>query len=195
MCMSSAKHSYKLTRTTVLSDGSLTQKLIVPKATSLLYLLQTFCINDALLFCLLMSNEIYFDKKKKKLMKVKTFSLFILDSFRSICTFKQLSLTCLMDARALHKCFHVQIEWLFHFHFVLTLNKINFHFWENTLCLNRQWHKKGSEGFPQREAKNKNKNKKVLSGHTLWAVVLVQDDFLTIMKALKKETNAGAQTD
>lgn len=120
---------------------------------------------------------------KNQKMKVKILVLLILDSFRIVFVFKQLILTCLMDAQALHKCCHVQTEFLFHFHLALTLNRISFHFWENTLCFNWQWDKKGSACFPQKEAK---KNAWVSFGSTFSAIALVQDAFLTLRKHQKR---------
>lgn len=51
---------------------------------------------------------------KKKKQKVKPLVLVIFDSFRIVWDFlfefKQLSLTSLMDAQALHKSFHIETE-------------------------------------------------------------------------------------
>lgn len=91
--------------------------------------------------------------------------------------FKQLIFTCLMDAQVLHKSFHAEIE-LFHFHFALSLNRMNFHFWENTALLTGSEIKK--EVHVSR--KGKPKNVWVSSGCTLSAIVLVN-----FMKALKKK--------
>lgn len=142
----------------------------------LLVLLQTFCNSHTFILrlCILFREResyilyIYifilsfsvlmschdFDKRKKWVWKLWLFYTLSEAFANSSSTF--------WGVRWLHKphrkyFLRYRQSCLFHFRYVLTLKRSNFHFWENTFCFNWQRKKKGSACFPQWEAKKKKK--------------------------------------